>query len=125
MTTIGRLDLSLPLPEQHRAVFLRRLVDETERPRMGCWTFLGQWKRSDRYGRMQIDGLITYAHRIAYALAFGPIPADLFVCHHCDNPQCVRPDHLFLGTQADNVKDMWAKGRGSYPPIGARGTRRA
>jgi hypothetical protein len=52
-------------------------------------------------------------HRVAWELAFGPIPEGLWVLHHCDNPPCVRPDHLFLGTNLDNVQDKCRKGRGA------------
>ena len=54
-------------------------------------------------------------HRVAYALAIGPIPVGLLVCHRCDNPACFRPIHLFLGTPLENSKDMVSKGRQAYP----------
>jgi len=51
------------------------------------------------------------SHRVSWFIHFGEIPSDIFVCHKCDNPACVRPDHLFLGTALDNIKDMDLKGR--------------
>ncbi len=57
------------------------------------------------------DGLFSLAHRYAYYLAFGAYDMKLFVCHRCDNPPCCRPDHLFLGSNADNVADMVRKDR--------------
>jgi hypothetical protein len=77
----------------------------------GCWIWTAANK--DGYGRYSNSG---YAHRISWEMHFGKIPAGMFVCHKCDNPPCVNPDHLFLGTNQDNVNDMRAKGRGSKPP---------
>jgi hypothetical protein len=65
----------------------------------------------DGYGKAWRDGRWWLAHRAAWADASGPIPNDLHVLHHCDNPPCVNVQHLFLGTQADNMADKVAKGR--------------
>jgi hypothetical protein len=63
------------------------------------------------------DGKTVLVHRLAWTLARGPIPDGMEVCHSCDNPPCVNDSHFFLGTQSDNSKDMWAKGRGRRFPI--------
>lgn len=60
---------------------------------------------------MNVDRVPTGAHRISWQLHFGPIPLGMWVLHHCDNPPCVRPDHLFLGTHPENMADRMAKGR--------------
>ncbi len=76
----------------------------------GCWEWHGHRNRQG-YGRMKRDGRRVAAHRVSWEVHFGPIPDGMLVCHRCDNPPCVRPDHLFLGTVSDNNHDMIAKGR--------------
>jgi hypothetical protein len=81
----------------------------------GCWLWAGS-KRKTGYGSFSVGPSVSEgAHRVAYRLAFGPVPDGCFVLHRCDNPQCVRPDHLFLGSHLDNMADMRAKGRQPKP----------
>ena len=82
----------------------------------GCWVWTGAFSRSrlrgvPGYGVMRIGNQQFRANRLSYEINVGTIPRGLNVCHHCDNPACVRPDHLFLGTQKDNMVDRSAKGR--------------
>ena len=88
----------------------------------GCW----EWTANRAGGgRQRLYGQFTYqenrrqvhvyAHRFAWGLARGPIPRGYYVCHSCDNGRCVRPDHLFIGTQFDNMRDASRKGRLSVP----------
>jgi hypothetical protein len=79
----------------------------------GCWIWTGYRKPGYRqgYGEVRMDGRTQRAHRVAWKLINGPIPLGLFVLHHCDNPSCVNPDHLWLGTQKENMRDSRIKGR--------------
>jgi hypothetical protein len=76
-----------------------------------CWIWTGGTNRLG-YGQFSVGRRGIPAHRFSYQLVNGPIPAGLFICHHCDNPPCVNPEHLFSGTQRDNMRDMMSKGRG-------------
>lgn len=81
--------------------------------RSSCWEWKGVrvGSMTIKYGQFNFPGGRTAAHRFSWYLAHGPIPNGLQVLHKCDNPPCVNPSHLFLGTQADNVHDCVAKGR--------------
>lgn len=85
----------------------------TMRPELGpCWEWIAG-KGRDGYGSIRSKGKSVGAHRVSWEIHNGPILGGLLVCHKCDNPPCVNPDHLFLGTQRDNAKDSVAKGRWS------------
>jgi hypothetical protein len=75
-----------------------------------CWLWLAG-RNPKGYGRFGMHGSAVFAHRQAYALTVGAIPEGMYVCHRCDNPPCCNPEHLFLGTHADNIRDMTRKGR--------------
>lgn len=73
-----------------------------------CWNWIGA---GTRYGVCKWNGAVINTHRVAFAIARGPIPDGMHVCHTCDNPKCVNPDHLFLGSPSANQKDCISKGR--------------
>jgi len=79
----------------------------------GCWEWAGRRDRKE-YGVMAIATCKqVFSHRVAYGVWVGPIPDELFVLHHCDNPPCINPNHLFVGTGGDNMRDMTVKERGN------------
>jgi hypothetical protein len=87
-------------------VRLWRRVDKTAT----CWNWLG-YKGRDGYGMIRHGHTMKLTHRVSWELQNGPIPDGLYVLHHCDKPACINPEHLFLGTQKDNVDDCRTKGR--------------
>ena len=95
-------------------------------PISGCLNWTGANFRG--YGRIGLgSSKVIAAHRAAYERKFGPVPDGNYVCHKCDNARCVNPDHLFAGSQSDNIKDMVAKGRNFANKnginLGTRGTK--
>jgi len=78
-------------------------------PNTGCWLWSG-YTMPNGYGHFSIGTKSHLAHRVSY-LYFKGQPGNLYVCHKCDNPYCVNPEHLFLGTHQDNIRDMVSKGR--------------
>lgn len=78
-----------------------------------CWIYTGKSKVRD-YGLVWYYGKVILAHRVSWMVHRGDIPKGLCVCHKCDNPPCVNPEHLFLGTYSDNAKDSYLKGRNGF-----------
>lgn len=94
------------LRRQAKTIKERSKTDE----KTGCIELVdGKSKRG--YERLWVNGARVSAHRAAYQNKFGPIPKGMLVLHKCDNPHCINPDHLFLGTSQDNRNDMLRKGR--------------
>lgn len=118
---------TIPTPSEHlpEGAFLHKRfwgwVDQ--RGPEDCWEWKG-YRTPKGYGQFQVSRAVgpKRANRIAYLLHTGEEPGDLKVLHRCDNPPCCNPAHLFLGTQADNVRDMHEKGRqGTFVPKALRG----
>lgn len=98
---------------------LRYVVDQN-----GCWIWQGATRsgQKDPYGWAAYAGKQMGAHRVSWLVHRGSIPDGLYVCHRCDVRKCVNPDHLFLGTPSENMRDMWSKGRHKSPAEGVVGS---
>jgi len=89
----------------------RLLRNMQKDPASGCWQWIGRSRTSTGYGKLGFQWRTYKAHRAAWLTWRGEIPKGLSVLHRCDNPLCINPEHLFLGTQEDNVRDCISKGR--------------
>lgn len=103
-------------------IIARRLANGLDSANEGeCWVW-ARAKNNHGYGTLTVGGRRAYAHRLAFELSGGRLARGVHVCHRCDNPACINPDHLYAGTRSDNMKDMVAKGRHGGPPPIRRGS---
>lgn len=110
-STKGRVFLEIDMPTGHypRKPLVERFWEKV-RKTDGCWLWTGSVVPKG-YGQISLNNIPIPAHRLSYRIHFGEIPAGLCVCHRCDNPPCVNPAHLWLGTRIENNLDCERKGR--------------
>jgi len=101
-----------PVERKERRPDAERFLSKVDKGE-SCWTWKG-WIDGWGYGKFRYRGRMMFAHRFSYMTYREPVPDGLCVLHRCDNPACVNPAHLFLGTQGDNAKDKMAKNRHTF-----------
>ena len=89
---------------------VERIMDRVVFGMSDCWHYCGV-RNAFGYGRLSYQGRIQVAHRLMYEAVHGAIPSGLYVLHSCDNPSCVNPGHMRLGTYSDNIRDSYERGR--------------
>ena len=102
----GSFDLPAKLSLKER-LLAKTQIDE----KSGCWNWVGYQTNKGRYGAINNDGKRLLVHRVSYEIHKGEIPDGMLVCHNCDNMTCVNPQHLWLGSNNDNMQDKMKKGR--------------
>lgn len=120
-----------PRPTTAPHIRFKQFVRKARHPK-GCWVWTGS-RHGKGYGHFRIGRNVLKAHRVAWELVNGTVPAGMQVLHRCDNPSCVRPSHLFLGTTQDNTADRDAKmrlafsvrnGKAKLNPVAVRAIRK-
>lgn len=96
---------------------MERFSEKVRIDESGCWIWMGAMRgmRGNQYGHMRFNGKLEGAHRVSWILHKGGISPGMKILHRCDVGLCVNPEHLFVGTQSDNMEDMVNKGRHPYP----------
>lgn len=100
----------LDLTSEYRDALIKRFMAKVNKTDT-CWLWTGAKRCKEGYGQIKINGRRYITSRVSYYLWVGALADDILVCHHCDNPPCIRPDHLFLGTHQDNRNDRAMKER--------------
>lgn len=101
---------------------LKRLINAVDIDNNTCCWGWNKFTNKDGYGSLTLNRKSQLAHRVMYYLVFGEFDNYLSVCHKCDNPKCINPYHLFLGTKSDNMKDCFDKGRSKIKPVSFKGS---
>lgn len=107
-------------PRMENSERVIRFWSRVSKQKSGCWVWIGA-TNGPGYGKFYDGTKVEMAHRFSFILAHGSIDPGQFICHRCDNPPCVNPEHLFVGSQSDNLRDAYSKGRMAICKLNASG----